>query len=191
VAVGSGGGSWHEHGAPKPISTVCVMLLSTTASVRSARNRPRSPRATCERQPLALAPAAADLETLGHRSRTAHPNASRSTAERGTTSVNRAPPLTTSPDFADSWRKRVARALLLRPGAPLAIGLWGGFDYEGWMPARNYLPSRFFSLRSHERAREMLARHGTLEHFTTWPDDRSDWEHQLAILRSGDGRASE
>ena len=79
----------------------------------------------------------------------------------------------------------------LQPGAPLAIGLWGGFDHEGWMPARNDLPSRFFSLRSHERAREMLARHGTVDHFTTWLDDRSDWEYQFAILRSGDRRASE
>jgi hypothetical protein len=54
------------------------------------------------------------------------------------------------------------------------------------MPAHNGLPSRFFSLRSHERVCEMLARHGTIDHFTTWCDDRSDWQYQLAILRSGD-----
>ncbi|MET0324155.1 MAG: class I SAM-dependent methyltransferase [Ilumatobacteraceae bacterium] len=78
----------------------------------------------------------------------------------------------------------------LRPGAPLAVGLWGGFDHEGWWPARDDLPSRFFSHRSHQRAREMLARHGAVDHFTTWADDRSDWQYQFAILRSGAGRAS-
>jgi len=78
----------------------------------------------------------------------------------------------------------------LRPGAPLAIGLWGGFDHEGWLPARNGLPSRFFSLRSHERARAMLARHGTLDEFTTWSDDRSTWQYQLAILRTPGPAAS-
>lgn len=82
--------------------------------------------------------------------------------------------------FDDAMRAITAA---LRPGAPLAIGLWGGFDHEGWMPARNGLPSRFFSIRSHERARDMLSRHGTLEHFSTWPDHRSDWEYQLAHLR--------
>ena len=71
----------------------------------------------------------------------------------------------------------------LRPGAPLVIGLWGGFDEEGWMPAHGGLPSRFFSLRSHERAFELLARHGTVEEFSTWSDDRSDWEYQLATVR--------
>ncbi len=78
----------------------------------------------------------------------------------------------------------------LQPGAPSMIGLWGGFDYEGWMPARGGLPSRFFSLRSHERAFEMLARHGTVEEFSTWSDDRSDWEYQLAMLRIGHRTAS-
>jgi SAM-dependent methyltransferase len=78
----------------------------------------------------------------------------------------------------------------LRPGAPLAIGLWGGFDHEGWLPARDGLPSRFFSLRSHDRARAMLARHGTLDEFTTWPDDRSTWQYQLAILRTPGPSAS-
>ena len=73
----------------------------------------------------------------------------------------------------------------LQPGAPLMIGLWGGFDYEGWMPARSDLPSRFFSLRSHERALEMLARHGNVEEFSTWSDDRSEWEYQLTMLRAG------
>ncbi len=71
----------------------------------------------------------------------------------------------------------------LKPAAPLAIGLWGGVDEERWHPPRNGLPSRFFSLRSHARVRLMLQRHGDLHSFVTWPDDRSEWEYQFAVLR--------
>jgi cyclopropane fatty-acyl-phospholipid synthase-like methyltransferase len=46
-------------------------------------------------------------------------------------------------------------------------------------------PPRFFSNRSHERARAMLARHGEIEQFDTWPDDHSTWEYQFAVLRVG------
>jgi SAM-dependent methyltransferase len=73
----------------------------------------------------------------------------------------------------------------LRPGAPVAIGLWGGVDHEGWLPPREGMPSRFFSLRSHDRARTMLAGHGVIESFSTWPDDRSTWHYQFALLRVG------
>jgi SAM-dependent methyltransferase len=74
---------------------------------------------------------------------------------------------------------------VLEAGAPLGVGLWGGFDDERWMPGRDGMPARFFSLRSHDRARAMLARHGTVESFVTWADDRSDWEYQFAVLRCG------
>ena len=72
---------------------------------------------------------------------------------------------------------------VLRPGSPLAIGLWGGFDRESVSDFDRIDPPRFFSNRSHERARAMLARHGELEQFDTWPDDRSTWEYQFAVLR--------
>lgn len=72
----------------------------------------------------------------------------------------------------------------LRPGSPLAVGLWGGLDQEGWQPPRNGLPSRFLSLRTHQRAQRMLARHGHLEYFQTWSDERSTWEYQYALLRT-------
>jgi SAM-dependent methyltransferase len=73
---------------------------------------------------------------------------------------------------------------VLTPGAPLAVGLWGGLDDERWHPPRDGLPSRFFSLRSHDRARAMLRRHGELESFATWPDGRGEWEYQFAVLRA-------
>jgi hypothetical protein len=74
---------------------------------------------------------------------------------------------------------------VLRPGAPLAIGLWGGFDNEGFNDFDRIDPPRFFSHRSHERARRMLARQGQIVQFDTWPDDRSSWEYQFVVLRVG------
>lgn len=70
----------------------------------------------------------------------------------------------------------------LRPGAPLAVGLWGGVDEEHWQEPRGGLPTRFFSRRSHDRARSMLARHADVESFATWPGE-AGWEYQFAVLR--------
>ena len=72
---------------------------------------------------------------------------------------------------------------VLRPRALLAVGLWGGFDREGPSEFDTIDPPRFFSLRSHERARAMLGAHGEIERFDTWPDDRSTWEYQFVVLR--------
>jgi hypothetical protein len=73
---------------------------------------------------------------------------------------------------------------VLQDGAPLAIGLWGGFDEELISTVQDIQPQRFFSLRSHDRAREMLAKHATVEHFETWDyGDASHWEYQFAIVR--------
>jgi ubiquinone/menaquinone biosynthesis C-methylase UbiE len=72
----------------------------------------------------------------------------------------------------------------LQDGAPLAIGLWGGFDEELISTVQDIQPPRFFSLRSHDRAREMLAKHTTVEHFETWDyGDAGHWEYQFAIVR--------
>ena len=49
------------------------------------------------------------------------------------------------------------------PGAPLAIGTWGGRDFEGIVPFGDLRPHRFFSLASHDRWREMFARHGDVD----------------------------
>ena len=83
-------------------------------------------------------------------------------------------------DFAVAVEAVVAP---IRPGAPVAIGLWGGMDRE-WVNERDrFDPPRFFSLRSHERLRVMLAPFGTIERFETWPDVTSTWEYQFVVLR--------
>jgi SAM-dependent methyltransferase len=71
------------------------------------------------------------------------------------------------------------------PGAPLAIGTWGGHDFEGVPEFGELRPYRFFSLASHDRWRSMLERHGHLESFETFaPTQSGGWEYQYAVLRS-------
>jgi SAM-dependent methyltransferase len=76
-----------------------------------------------------------------------------------------------------------ATTSLLRPNAPLAIGLWGGVDREFTNDIDHFDPPRFFSLRSDDRIRSMLSTHGTIESFESWPNDRSDWSYQFIVLR--------
>lgn len=74
---------------------------------------------------------------------------------------------------------------VVTPGAPLAIGTWGGRDFEGIPEFGELRPYRFFSLASHDRWRTMLEHHGHLEHFETFPPTQpSGWEYQYAILRA-------
>ena len=85
----------------------------------------------------------------------------------------------------DRWDAALTSILgVLQPGAPFAVGTWGGVDDEHWQPPRDGLPTRFFSRRSHDRARAMLARHATVESFATWPGDVPGWDYQLAVLRA-------
>lgn len=80
---------------------------------------------------------------------------------------------------------------VLREGAPLAVGLWGGLDHEGVSDRDEILPPRFFSLRTHARTRAMLGQHGEVERFETWPSDRAGgWEYQWAVLRVRPGASS-
>jgi SAM-dependent methyltransferase len=73
---------------------------------------------------------------------------------------------------------------LAKPGAPVAIGTWGGFDREGVHEFGEIRPYRFFSLRTHERWVATLARHASVETFDTRrPDPKIDWEYQFAIVR--------
>jgi len=75
---------------------------------------------------------------------------------------------------------------VVRPGAPLAIGTWGGVDFEGVPEFGDLRPYRFFSLATHDRWREMLSKHGEPEVFETFaPHSTSGWEYQFAILRAG------
>ncbi|HWD80190.1 MAG TPA: class I SAM-dependent methyltransferase [Kribbella sp.] len=73
---------------------------------------------------------------------------------------------------------------VLRPGAPLAIGLWG--DVSGgehvWEDGTGYGPGRFFSIRSDDGLRSVLERYGDLEEWATWEDDRV-MHYQWAVLR--------
>lgn len=71
---------------------------------------------------------------------------------------------------------------VLVPGSPLAVGLWGGHDFDGHTQWGS-LPRRYFRLRPHDEARALLAEHGDIEEFTTWPTPESDWIYQFAILR--------
>lgn len=70
------------------------------------------------------------------------------------------------------------------PGAPIAIGTWGGQDFEGTPEFGDLRPYRFFSLAAHARWRGLLGQHGHVEHFETFPPtDPSSWEYQYAVLR--------
>ena len=79
------------------------------------------------------------------------------------------------------------------PGGQLAIGTWGGRDWEGVSDRDSIAPPRFFSLRSHERWRRRLSGRGSIEREATWqPDPASTWEYQFAVIRSeGPGRLDE
>ncbi|MEV0247368.1 class I SAM-dependent methyltransferase [Nocardia sp. NPDC050712] len=73
---------------------------------------------------------------------------------------------------------------VLRPGAPLAIGLWG--DQHGseqqWDNDSGHGPARFFSIRTDAALQAVLKRHGTLEQWRTWSGAES-WHYQWAVLR--------
>jgi SAM-dependent methyltransferase len=73
---------------------------------------------------------------------------------------------------------------VVAPGSPLGIGTWGGLDFEGIVPFGDLRPDRFFSLATHDRWREMLARHGDVEIFETHDPHHDDgWDYQFAVLR--------
>jgi SAM-dependent methyltransferase len=72
---------------------------------------------------------------------------------------------------------------VLRAGALLAVGLWGGQEIdEGPQGDATHGPARFFSFRTDERVRELLSRHGGIENWATWPGQRG-LHYQYAILR--------
>ncbi|RLE24640.1 MAG: class I SAM-dependent methyltransferase [Actinobacteria bacterium] len=73
---------------------------------------------------------------------------------------------------------------VLRPGALLAIGLWGGRDAEFVSEFDQIKPARFFSLRSHDRIAAMVGGHGSIELFDTWPHGANDWEYQFIVVRT-------
>ena len=75
---------------------------------------------------------------------------------------------------------------VVRPGSPIAVGLWGGPDSEGPNERDTIQPQRFFSIRSDERVRAMLDAHGELERFDTWTEPGTEGLHyQFVLLRTG------
>ncbi|HET6739154.1 MAG TPA: class I SAM-dependent methyltransferase [Kribbella sp.] len=73
---------------------------------------------------------------------------------------------------------------VLRPGAPVAIGLWGdaAASEHVWEDDKGYGPGRFFSIRSDDGLQAVLQQYGALEDWTTWDDDRA-MHYQWAVLR--------
>jgi SAM-dependent methyltransferase len=89
----------------------------------------------------------------------------------------------------DRFDEAIAEMLrVVRPGARLGIGTWGGVDFEGVPEFGDLRPYRFFSLASHDRWRKMLERYGTLESFESFESSSPHgWEYQFAILRPDGG----
>lgn len=84
---------------------------------------------------------------------------------------------------ADVDRALAELVRVLQPEAPLAIGLWGGQDWEGTRQLDDIEPRRFFSLRSDDRLREIVGRHGSVERFDTWTGEGTSWTYQALVLR--------
>jgi SAM-dependent methyltransferase len=86
--------------------------------------------------------------------------------------------------FDEAMRELVR---VVRPGARLGIGTWGGIDFEGVPEFGDLRPYRFFSLATHDRWRAMLERHGELESFESFdPGQPHGWEYQFAILQASE-----
>lgn len=72
---------------------------------------------------------------------------------------------------------------VLKPGAPLVIGLWGHPDgQEGAGGDDDYGPARFFSLRTDAQLHDQLRRLGPLEH-TSRHDVDGPFHYQWAVVR--------
>jgi len=74
---------------------------------------------------------------------------------------------------------------VLEPGAPLAIGLWGGADTEGVMEDDWADPKRFFSMRSDPHLRKILERRVVIEAFeTVMHSDDGSTHYQWCVARA-------
>lgn len=79
---------------------------------------------------------------------------------------------------------------VLRPGAPAAIGVWGGTNVEAHHDADAFDPPRLFSRRSDQRWRDLLSILGDVEEFAHWGDSQGGGEHwyQWAVVRRSSDR---
>jgi ubiquinone/menaquinone biosynthesis C-methylase UbiE len=72
---------------------------------------------------------------------------------------------------------------VLQPGAPLGVGLWWGADDDGEWREEDP-PHRFFSIRTDDAMKELLARHFEVGHFETTPTDDPARHYQWAVVRA-------
>ena len=72
---------------------------------------------------------------------------------------------------------------VLRPGAPVALGLWGGRDevIESISSTSGLALPRHFTLRTHDRIRERLGRHLVIDADEIFPAGDSDWEYHVSF----------
>ena len=72
----------------------------------------------------------------------------------------------------------------LRPGAPLAVGLWGGDRGDEIDDTRIKGHRRLFSHRAVDRNRELLERCGAIERSEVWDIGRPGEEYQVFVIRT-------
>lgn len=75
---------------------------------------------------------------------------------------------------------------VLRPGAPVTLGLWGGRDevIVSSSATSGLQLARHFTLRTHDRIREILREHMVVERDETFAAGPSDWEYHVAHART-------
>ncbi len=73
-------------------------------------------------------------------------------------------------------------ARVLRPGAPLTIGIWGGATPIAEVASSEF-GERRFDRTDDDRLRAALATIGAVERFDTWPSTDSPWHYQVALIR--------
>lgn len=73
-------------------------------------------------------------------------------------------------------------ARVLRPGAPLTIGMWGGAAPSAEVSSTEFGERRFDRIDD-DRLRAALATIGTVERFDTWLRTDSPWHYQLTLVR--------
>ncbi|MFC7623355.1 class I SAM-dependent methyltransferase [Microlunatus sp. GCM10028923] len=82
----------------------------------------------------------------------------------------------------DQGRAVAELARVLRPGSPLAVGVWGSRAPDEVIHTNDF-GDRYFATTDDDHRRAMLSTVGTIERFEAWPDDRSDRHYQWAIVR--------
>lgn len=72
---------------------------------------------------------------------------------------------------------------VLTPGAPVAIGLWGGRDevIDSASSTSGIQLPRHYTLRTHQRIRSILGRHLDVQSEDTFLADVDDWEYHVAF----------